>query len=206
VTGGLLLLASYLLGAIPSSFIAGKLLRGIDLRRHGSGNLGATNAFRVLGPTIAGPVMVFDILKGFAPTFFFPMLVSGGGWEWAIGFGGAAILGHIFPVYLGFRGGKGVATAAGVFLALAPIAVLVALAVWLVTLAISRMVSLASILAALGLLVALPFSAVPAPVQVMGVAVALVVIFAHRANLRRILQGKEYRFGTRTPDVEEERR
>jgi acyl phosphate:glycerol-3-phosphate acyltransferase len=206
MTAALLLVVSYLVGAIPASYIAGRMFRGIDLRRHGSGNLGATNAFRVLGARIAAPVMIFDVLKGFFPTYLFPALLVMAGWEWAIAFGAAAIVGHIFPIYMGFRGGKGVATAAGVFLALAPTAVLAALAVWLVTLGVSRMVSLASILAALALLVALPFSAAPPAVQVLGVAVAAVVIFAHRSNVRRILQGKEYRFGTRTAQVEEEKR
>jgi acyl phosphate:glycerol-3-phosphate acyltransferase len=203
MTGWLLLVVSYLVGAIPASFLAGRAFRGIDLREHGSGNLGATNAFRVLGPGIAAPVMLFDVLKGFAPTYFFPFLMGTGAWEWGIAFGAATVLGHVFPVYLSFRGGKGVATAAGVFLALAPVAVLVGVLVWLVTLALSRMVSLASILAALALLIALPFSSTPWAVQGLGVVVAGLVIFSHRANLRRILQGREYRFGTRTTDVEE---
>jgi acyl phosphate:glycerol-3-phosphate acyltransferase len=205
MTGWLVLGMSYLVGAIPSSFIAGRLLRGIDLREHGSGNLGATNAFRVLGPAIAAPVMLFDMLKGFVPAYFFPSLVPDGGWGWAIAFGAAAIAGHIFPVYLRFRGGKGVATGAGVFLALAPVAMGVALVAWLGTLGLSRMVSLASIVAALVLLVALPFTSAPAAVQGLGVAVAAVVIFAHRSNVRRILQGTEYRFGTRSRDAEEEK-
>lgn len=202
----LLLAASYLIGAIPASYIAGRLVRGIDLRQHGSGNLGATNAFRVLGPRVAGPVMLFDLLKGFAPTYFFPTLLPGSGWSWAMAFGAAAIVGHVFPVYIGFRGGKGVATAAGVFLALAPVGMLVALTVWLVTLATARMVSLASILAALALIIALPLSGAPVAVQGMGFAVACFVIFAHRANVRRILRGEEYRFGTRKVDVKEELR
>jgi len=204
MTGFLLLAVSYLVGAIPASFLAGRAFRGIDLREHGSGNLGATNAFRVLGPGIAAPVMLFDVSKGFLPTFFFPQLVPGAAWEWGIAFGAATVLGHVFPIYLSFRGGKGVATAAGVFLALAPVAVLAGVLVWVVTLALSRMVSLASILAALALLIALPFSAAPLAVQALGVVIAGLVIFSHRANLKRILQGREYRFGIRTTDVEEE--
>jgi acyl phosphate:glycerol-3-phosphate acyltransferase len=203
MTGWILLVVSYLVGAIPASFLAGRAFRGIDLREHGSGNLGATNAFRVLGPGIAAPVMLFDVLKGFVPTYFFPQLAGTGAWEWGIAFGAATVLGHVFPVYLSFRGGKGVATAAGVFLALAPVAVLVGVLVWVVTLALSRMVSLASILAALALLVALPFTSAPLAVQALGVVVAGLVIFSHRANLRRILQGREYRFGNRTTDVED---
>jgi glycerol-3-phosphate acyltransferase PlsY len=204
MTGWLLLVVSHLVGAIPASYLAGRALRGIDLREHGSGNLGATNAFRVLGPGIAAPVMLFDVLKGFVPTYFFPSLVTDGAWEWGIAFGAATVLGHVFPIYLSFRGGKGVATAAGVFLALAPVAVFAGVMVWIATLALSRMVSLASILAAVTLLIALPFSSAPLAVQALGVVVAGLVIFSHRANLRRILQGREYRFGTRTTDVEEE--
>ncbi|MBA2668880.1 MAG: glycerol-3-phosphate 1-O-acyltransferase PlsY [Gemmatimonadetes bacterium] len=204
MTGWLLLVVSYLVGAIPASYLAGRAFRGIDLREHGSGNLGATNAFRVLGPGIAAPVMLFDVLKGFVPTYFFPSLVIDGAWEWGIAFGAATVLGHVFPIYLSFRGGKGVATAAGVFLALAPVAVLAGVVVWIATLALSRMVSLASILAAVTLLIALPFSSAPLAVQALGVVVAGLVIFSHRANLRRILQGREHRFGTRTTDVEEE--
>jgi acyl phosphate:glycerol-3-phosphate acyltransferase len=203
MTGWILLVVSYLVGAVPASYLAGRAFRGIDLREHGSGNLGATNAFRVLGPGIAAPVMLFDVLKGFVPTYFFPSLVADATWEWGIAFGAATVLGHVFPIYLSFRGGKGVATAAGVFLALAPVAVLAGVVVWVVTLALSRMVSLASILAALALLIALPFSSVPVAVQILGVVIAGLVIFSHRANLRRILQGREYRFGTRTTDGEE---
>lgn len=204
MNGWILLIASYLFGAIPASYIAGRALRGVDLRRHGSGNLGATNAFRVLGPRIAAPVMVFDLLKGFAPVFVFPGFIPNSGTGWAMAFGAAAVVGHVFPIYMGFRGGKGVATAAGVFLALAPMAVSVGIVVWLITLGVSRMVSLASILAAVTLIVALPFSGAPIAARWLGVGVAAFVIFAHRENVRRILRGEEYRFGTRTSRVEEE--
>ncbi|CAN5681322.1 glycerol-3-phosphate 1-O-acyltransferase PlsY [soil metagenome] len=205
MSGWLLLATSYLIGAVPASYLAGRLTRGLDLREHGSGNLGATNAFRVLGPAIAVPVMLFDIAKGFAPTFLFPQLVGNGELEWAIAFGAATIVGHVFPIYLGFRGGKGVATATGVFLALAPLAMLVGLTVWIITLAISRMVSLASVIASVALLAALPFSAAPLGVQSLGVAVATGVIVAHRANISRILAGTEHRFGTPSVDVEKEK-
>jgi acyl phosphate:glycerol-3-phosphate acyltransferase len=205
MSGWLFLAASYLLGAIPASYLAGRLTKGVDLRQHGSGNLGATNAFRVLGPAIATPVMIFDVAKGFVPTFFFPSLMGNAHWGWAIAFGAATIMGHVFPIYLGFRGGKGVATASGVFLALAPLAMLVGLTVWIITLLASRMVSLASVIASVALLVALPFSAAPPAVQALGVAVAAVVIFAHRANIRRILAGTEHRFGTSNVQAEKEK-
>src|SRR5690606_1221303 len=128
-------------GSIPSSYIAGRAARGIDLREHGSGNLGATNTFRVLGARIAAPVMVADILKGFLPTYLFVRWDASPAWTWALAYGAATIVGHVFSIYMRFRGGKGVATAAGVFLALSPVAVLCALGVWLGTLFGSRMVS-----------------------------------------------------------------
>ncbi|MDR0787871.1 MAG: glycerol-3-phosphate 1-O-acyltransferase PlsY [Gemmatimonadota bacterium] len=191
-----LLLASYLLGAFPSSYVAGRLTRGIDLRQYGSGNLGATNAFRVLGARVAAPVMAADMLKGFIPVAFFPHLDGNASWAWALAFGGAAILGHVFPVYMNFRGGKGVATATGVFLALSPVAVGVAMAVWLIVLRIWRMVSLASVVAAVVLVAALPLTESRPEVTTLGILVAVFVVFAHRSNIRRILRGEEYRFGS----------
>lgn len=195
MTTALLLLASYLLGSIPSGYIAGRLTRGIDLRQHGSGNLGATNTFRVLGPRIAALVMVADMAKGYIPTAFFVGIDDSQSWAWSLAYGAAAILGHVFPVYMKFRGGKGVATATGVFLALSPVAVAIGLAAWLIVLRVSRMVSLASIIAAVVLAVALIVTESRPEVMTLGIFVAVFVIFAHRSNMRRILRGEEYRFG-----------
>ncbi|MBV9110264.1 MAG: glycerol-3-phosphate 1-O-acyltransferase PlsY [Gemmatimonadetes bacterium] len=194
----LFVLASYLLGAIPASYVAGKLVRGIDLRQHGSGNLGATNTFRVLGAKVAAPVMVFDVLKGFLPVILFPRLDGTGDWRWGLAYGAAAIIGHVFSIYMGFKGGKGVATSAGVFLAEAPLAVGIGLLVWLVVLRSTRMVSAGSVSAALvvGVLLLLPFSPVKPGVRILGCAICLFVIFAHRANIQRILNGTESRFGS----------
>ena len=189
------LVASYLLGAVPSGYIAGRAFRGIDLREHGSGNLGATNAFRVLGPRIAAPIMLFDLLKGFVPVWFFPQWDGSFSSAWALAYGAAAIVGHVFPVYMSFRGGKGVATAAGVFLGLAPVAVGVALLVWLVALRLFRMVSLASIAAALVLLVVMLVTPQPDALRWLAAAISAFVIYAHRANIGRIRRGEEYRFG-----------
>jgi glycerol-3-phosphate acyltransferase PlsY len=197
MTAWLLLAASYLLGSIPSSFLAARWTRGIDLREHGSGNLGATNTFRVLGARIAAPVMVFDVLKGFLPTLLFPRWDDRAAWSWALAYGAAAILGHMFSVYMKFRGGKGVATAGGVFLALSPQAVLGALIVWLVLLRGWRMVSLASIGAAVTLMIALAVTEERRSVLALGVAIALLVIFAHRRNIGRIVRGEEFRFGSK---------
>lgn len=191
------LLLSYLLGAVPSGYIAGRALRGIDLRQHGSGNLGATNAFRVLGPRIAAPVMLFDVMKGFVPTVVFPELAGVPTLAWAMAFGAAAIVGHVFSVFVAFRGGKGVATAAGVFLGLAPWAVLAGFAVWLVVLRLGRMVSLASVTAAVSMSVILALTDDRPAVLALGLGVAAFIVFAHRANIARIVRGEEYRFGDR---------
>ncbi|HYH80380.1 MAG TPA: glycerol-3-phosphate 1-O-acyltransferase PlsY [Longimicrobium sp.] len=197
----LFVLISYLWGAIPASYIAGRMARGIDLREHGSGNLGATNTFRVLGAKVAAPVVVFDILKGFFPVYLFYHRGLGwdgtGDWRWGLAYGAAAIVGHVFSIYMGFKGGKGVATSAGVFLALAPLAVAIGLVTWLIVLRTTRMVSAGSVSAAAVVLVMLlmPFTRVPPEVRILGSAVCLFVIFVHRANIKRIMNGTESRFG-----------
>ncbi len=190
---------AYLLGSIPAAFIAGKL-RGIDLRDHGSGNLGATNVFRVLGARTGAIVMAFDLAKGALPVYFLPGLtgVELRGW-WAIGYGIAAIIGHVRPVYLLWKGGgKGVATSAGVFLALTPIATSVTTAIWIAVLLRSGYVSLASLVAALvlpvGVLIAEGFDS---PLFYVSVLVAVFVVWTHRANIGRLRRGEESRFGGR---------
>lgn len=192
----LFLAAAYLVGATPTSYLAGRLVRGIDLREHGSGNLGATNAFRVLGWKAALPVMIVDVAKGWVPTLFFP-LWDGAPAGWALAYGAAAIVGHVFSIYVGFRGGKGVATSAGVFLALAPWAVLIGFIVWGVTVTLTRIVSLSSILAALVLPVAVFVTNEPAIELALSVVLAAFVIYAHRGNIRRLRRGEEARFGRR---------
>lgn len=189
------LLGAYLLGSIPNSYLAGRLTRGIDLREHGSGNLGATNAFRVLGAGVAIPVLLLDVAKGWIPARFFPQWDDSSAWHWAIAYGAAAIIGHVFSAFLRFRGGKGVATAAGVFLALAPVAVLVSFGVWSVAVWRSRMVSLGSILAAITLILVLAFTEHRPELRVLGVGVATFVVWGHRANIARIRRGEEPRFG-----------
>jgi glycerol-3-phosphate acyltransferase PlsY len=180
VNPGLWVLASYLVGSIPSSYIAGRLARNIDLRQHGSGNLGATNTFRVLGAKVAAPVMIFDMAKGFVPAGLFAQWDGHDAWGWALAYGAAAILGHVFSIYMRFQGGKGVA---------------IAIVAWLVVLIASKMVSLASITAAVVLIPALLLTESRREVLLMGIAVAAFVIFAHRANIRRIMRGEEHRFG-----------
>jgi glycerol-3-phosphate acyltransferase PlsY len=196
----LLVLVGYLVGATPSSFWVGKVVYGVDLRGEGSGNLGATNTFRVLGWKAAVPVVLVDIGKGWLPVWLFPRLDEpSAAWAWALAYGGAAIVGHVFSVWVRFRGGKGVATSAGVFLALAPWSALVGLVAFAVTVAVTRLVSLGSILAALVLPVAVAFTPNPWPPEARGwllgftVALALFVLWAHRSNIGRLLRGEEKR-------------
>jgi glycerol-3-phosphate acyltransferase PlsY len=194
---GLALLASYLLGAIPTSYLAGKFFRGIDLRQHGSGNLGATNLYRTLGAKFAVPVALFDMAKGAVPVMVIAPLVSSSRY-FAVLCGIMAVLGHVFSVFVHFRGGKGVATASGVMLGLTPWAVLVALAVWLIVLRLSGYVSLGSMVGAIVLPVAAWFlHPLQRDIIWIQVLVALAIIWLHRANIKRLLAGTENRFGRR---------
>ena len=188
---------SYLAGSIPSAYIAGKLC-GVDLRKHGSGNLGATNVVRVLGPRIGTAVFIADFLKGFLPVYFLPTYTDTLRPElWALVYGAAAIVGHVKPIFLlGKGGGKGVATASGVFMALALVPMLIAQAVWIIVFYFTRYVSLASLLGAVVLPIAIlalyrdPLS----PVFVASVIIALFVFWTHRANIGRLRRGEEHRF------------
>jgi acyl phosphate:glycerol-3-phosphate acyltransferase len=192
---------SYLLGATPSSYWMGRFVHGVDLREEGSGNLGSTNAFRVLGWKSAVPVVIVDVAKGFIPVWYFPEF-AGVGLGWTLAFGGAAIFGHMFSIWVGFRGGKGIATSAGVFLALAPWAVLGGLVVWAALAVPTGYVSLGSIgaAAALPILVALTPHEGGIGVLAFTSVLALFVIWAHRSNLRRLVAGEENRFGHRSKD------
>jgi glycerol-3-phosphate acyltransferase PlsY len=191
----LLVALSYVCGSIPSSFLVGKIFHGIDLRQHGSGNLGATNAFRVLGARSAVPVLVADIVKGVVPVLLFPRLAPAA-FGWTLAYGAAAILGHMFSVWVGFRGGKGIATSAGVLVGLAPWAVLGGLLVWLAITLPSGYVSLGSIAAAatLPVLVALTPHQGGSTLVWFSAGLGTVVVWAHRKNIRRLARGEEHRF------------
>ncbi len=197
----LAILASYLLGATPTSYIAGKVGRGIDLREHGSKNLGATNVYRILGWKYAIPVALFDIAKGAVPVLFFAAWAGAAEHPWLpVALGGAAVLGHMFSPYVSFKGGKGVATAAGMFLALAPVAVLLAILVWVLCLWLSGYVSLSSIIAVASVPLWVFLTGFPhdSPyVLWAGLALVVLIIFAHRRNIARLLAGTENRFRTR---------
>jgi acyl phosphate:glycerol-3-phosphate acyltransferase len=191
-------MASYFVGAIPTSYLAGRLFRGIDLREHGSKNLGATNVYRTLGWRYAVPVGLVDIAKGAVPVLLFAPRVSDSQ-LFALGCGIAAIVGHVFSVFVRFRGGKGVATAAGVMLGLTPLALGVAALTWLAMVALSGYVSLASIAAAAVFPVAVYLLERPDRPEVLWLdaLVAVAIIWLHRANIRRLLNGTESRFGRR---------
>jgi glycerol-3-phosphate acyltransferase PlsY len=195
-TAALWLLASYFLGAIPTSHIISRTFAKIDLRRHGSGNLGATNLYRVLGWRYAIPVALFDIAKGAIPVLVFAPRVSDSV-ILALACGVAAIMGHVFSVFVGFKGGKGVATAAGVVLALTPLALGVAALVWAAVVLLTGYVSLGSIVAAAVLPVAVYLLEAPIQREIIWVDVAIAtgVILLHRRNIQRLIKGTENRFG-----------
>lgn len=203
-------LLAYVAGATPFGWLAGRW-RGIDLRQHGSGNIGATNAVRVLGKGVGLPVFALDVLKG-----LLPVLVAEG---WASRHPGladqslvvqavpvlaglGAVLGHTFTFWLGFKGGKGVATSAGVMLGLAPLALLAAVAVWALSLKTWRYVSLSSILAGWVLPVAVAVQAwhagqFNAPLLLLALLIGVLVTLRHRSNLARIAAGTEPKTGAR---------
>ncbi len=187
----------YILGSIPFAYLAGRI-RGIDLREHGSGNLGATNVYRTLGGRVAAVVFLLDLLKGAVPVW---MVIRFGQGDhilgWAIAAGAAAIAGHAKPIFLLWRGGgKGVATATGVFLALAPVPTVLAMASWVAVVALSGYVSLGSLVAAVALPIAIAaLLGVHAIVFPVSLALAVFVFWSHRANIARLRRGEEHRFG-----------
>jgi glycerol-3-phosphate acyltransferase PlsY len=191
---------AYLAGSIPSGLWLGRALRGVDVRTLGSGNLGATNVYRSLGPPIGIATLLIDIAKGALPAWFLPGSLGTafpGGPEWCrLSVGLAAIAGHVWTMFAGFKGGKGVATTVGVLLALSPLAFGVFLGVFVVTLAITRFVSLGSVLGAIGFAIALAVAGrgAPGPTLAFGVLVAALVIVRHRDNIGRLLRGEEHRF------------
>jgi len=207
-------LASYFIGAIPSGYLLVKLKTGKDVRTMGSGNIGATNVARVLGTGWFFPVFLFDFFKGFAPVFWLAPWAAAR-WRWAdlpaptvslaVLCALLSLLGHMWPIYLGFRGGKGVATVGGILFAMNWIGALIAIGVWGLVVLLFRYVSLGSLVAAVSLPIAHQLTAhyvmgrwsgeTPWVMTVfLGVA-ALMVIFRHRANLKRLLNGTEQKVG-----------
>ncbi len=204
LTDLLLLLASYLAGSLPIGLWIGRA-RGVDLREHGSRNIGATNAGRVLGRRFFFLVFALDFAKGCLPVVVAQRAGSGeiDGATFGLLAGVAAIFGHVFPLFLRFKGGQGVATAAGVFAATAPWPALLAAIAWLAVFLLTRYVSLASLCAAAVLPAACfllpPYTgvAVGLPVQVVASAVGVLIFVRHRGNIGRLLRGEESRAGRR---------
>ena len=198
------ILAAYLLGSVPSAVWIGKMLYGIDVRQHGSGNAGATNVIRVLGYKAGIPVMLFDVFKGWlAVQLAIWIPIPGLSAEIMIyvriGMALAAVLGHVFPVYAGFKGGKGVGTIAGVGISLFPLAILLVLLVFIVVLASTHYVSLSSILASLAFPLVVYFVIGIRHPGLIGLSllVAVFIPTTHRKNIRRLMNGEERKFDFR---------
>jgi len=183
-------------GAIPVGYVVAGVL-GVDIRRKGSGNIGATNVLRTAGWTPAVATLIGDIAKGYVATWIGGQ--AGAGPAWAGAAAVLAVVGNCWPVFLGFRGGKGVATSVGAFLRITPWALLPAAVVFVSLVASFRFVSLASICAAAGLPLAILALGYPAALAVAGLAVAAIVVLRHHENIQRLLAGTESRFGQRTP-------
>lgn len=192
----LLVVVAYLLGSIPSAVWIGKRFYGIDVREHGSKNAGATNTLRVLGRKAATPVLLLDMAKGFVAVMLFHLSpYSGTDFEFYLKLilVVAVVVGHIFPVFAGFKGGKGVATIAGSILAIYPLAVLLGLLSFIVILAVSHYVSLSSMTAGvlLPVYVVLVSGETDPPAVIFACVVAVALIITHRRNIKRLLNGTE---------------
>lgn len=190
----LLAVLAYLIGSIPFGLLIAKT-QGKDIRRLGSGNIGATNVLRCLGKPLGITCFILDVLKGFLPAFFFPKLGNCGA-EFGILFGAAAILGHNFPVFLKFKGGKGVATSAGVLLGVAPLAVVAGLVTWGIVFYLSGYVSLGSIIATLAVVFTgwLRIHHYGKSTAFALTLLGALSIYRHRANIQRLRAGTENKF------------
>jgi acyl phosphate:glycerol-3-phosphate acyltransferase len=208
---GLVLVLSYLVGSIPTSIIVSKWIKGTDIRQHGSGNAGGTNVWRVMGWKIGLAVILFDILKGVVASYYIPKIF----WDPGLPFqnrtpfeditlvrimcGSAAIVGHIWTLFAGFKGGKGVATGAGMLIGLAPIEFAVAIAIFGMVLGLSRYVSLGSLAAAVAFPLTMFFRENIFHVNIQGyhtliffaIGTALLLIYTHRENIKRLIEGTE---------------
>lgn len=190
----LLILGSYFLGAVPFGLIVGKACRGIDIREYGSGNIGATNIMRTLGPGPAAAVFLLDVGKGCLPVVVARHLFAGSPWI-IVACGMLAILGHTLSLFLNFRGGKGVATSLGVFIGLDWRVAVIGFASWVLMVAVTRYVSVAALTAAV-VIPTLTFAfGLPTPYKAFAVLAGIFVMVKHRSNMSRLLQGKESRWG-----------
>jgi len=194
------IILAYFLGSIPTAYIAGRILKGIDIRQHGSKNVGATNVFRVLGKWPGAIVLFCDILKGVLAVVLIPFMLGLHGVGYFVLFGLVAVCGHNWTVFLKFKGGKGVATSLGVLIGLTinivSLRVIVSLCVliWMIVFFSLGYVSLASMIAVLFLPLSMVIFAQPLELVLLGVIFCFLVIWRHRPNIQRLLQGRESRF------------
>lgn len=214
-----IIVLSYLIGSIPSSVWIGKLTKGVDIRDHGSGNAGATNTFRVLGWKAGSVVALVDLGKGFVAAFYISQLgfalgempeVLFGVWEIdasvRVVAGLSAVLGHMYPLYAGFKGGKGVITAAGMLYGVEPISISLAIIIFLIVLFSSRYVSLASIVASISypiflisLRYAFGYTEIDGSLMVISTVIALTIVVKHHGNIKRLIEGNENRIKSFAP-------
>ena len=185
----------YLLGSFPSGYLAGRWCAGVDIRQLGSGSTGATNVLRQVGKGPALVVFLVDVFKGSAAVILARALLGAGAYGWLVAAGLAALAGHIWPIWLGGKGGKAVATGFGMLLGLVPAVGLACLGVFLTSLALSRIVSISSVLAAAALPLLMAGTGAPVAYLGLGVVAAVMVIWRHRSNLSRLLKGEEPRLG-----------
>lgn len=191
----ILVLIGYLLGSIPFGYLYSRWIRGVNIRDRGSGNIGATNIIRNFGWIPGTIVLLLDALKGAIPAGLSYYSQFPGEQTLALCVGGIAILGHIYPVYLGFEGGKGVATSAGVFLTLAPIETIGALLVFLLAVSLTRFMSVGSLLGAVTLpTIGFIRSGLESPLAWAATLLAIMIFWQHRENIRRLIRGEENRF------------
>jgi acyl phosphate:glycerol-3-phosphate acyltransferase len=186
-----LVIFAYLLGSIPTGLVLSKALAGIDPRQGGSRNIGATNVMRTAGKALGAITLIGDVLKGVIPVCIVLLLERGEAWVAAAGL--AAFLGHCFPIYIGFKGGKGVATALGIYLPLTPLAVLVNVFFFAGALGVTRMVSVGSILAAIAMPLLIWLGRYPLPYLILSICVDAIIIYRHKENIKRLMKGKENR-------------
>ncbi|MCK5768088.1 MAG: glycerol-3-phosphate 1-O-acyltransferase PlsY [Candidatus Atribacteria bacterium] len=189
----LMIIICYLMGSMPFGYVVAKVVKKIDIRDYGSGNIGATNAFRVLGPWLASLVLIGDLLKGFlAIVFFYQLNIDN---LFVIILGGLAVIGgHDWQIFLKFKGGKGIATTYGVFLALNPKIALLSALIWLIVIALTRYASLASILSLSVLVVLMLWFKQPQEYIIFGVIILALALYRHRGNILRLKEGKEKKF------------
>jgi acyl phosphate:glycerol-3-phosphate acyltransferase len=201
------LMTAYLIGSIPTSYLIGRL-KGVDVRKHGSGNVGATNVLRVMGKLPALITLIADIGKGvlavtLIAVFFYQKntLITFSVFRALLGL--AVIIGHVWPVFLKFKGGKGVATFIGVFMIIFPVGLLIGLITWLITLWLTKYVSLGSILLVVTVSIIAAGSAARFEIVILSVTSCIIICYKHKCNINRLLSGEEHKVGHKKEDVKD---